>query len=42
MGIGPAIIQYKDLTETDLDSIFTATLILGLVLGEYSLFLHGP
>lgn len=33
MGIGPAIIQYKDLTETDLDSIFTATLILGLVLG---------
>jgi len=33
MGIGPAIIQYKDLTKKDLDTIFTFSLILGLGLG---------
>ena len=33
MGIGPAIIQRKDLTQDNLNSIFTFTLIVGLTLG---------
>ena len=32
MGLGPAIIQEKDLTQKDIDSIFTFTVIVGLVL----------
>lgn len=32
MGIFPAIIQHKDLTEKDLDSIFTLSIISGLLL----------
>ena len=32
MGIGPAIIQRKDLTQSDLDNIFTFSLLIGLVL----------
>lgn len=33
MGIGPAIIQRKDLTQDNLNSIFTFTLIVGFILG---------
>lgn len=33
MGIGPAVIQRKDLTPKDINIIFTFTLIVGLVLG---------
>lgn len=33
MGIGPAIIQRKDLTQDNLNSIFTFTLIVGCILG---------
>lgn len=32
MGIGPAIIQRKDLTDKDLDSIFTFSLLIGVAL----------
>lgn len=32
MGIGPAIIQRKDLPDSDLDSIFTFSLLIGIVL----------
>lgn len=32
MGIGPAIIQRKDLTQTDLNNIFTFTIFLGIFL----------
>ena len=32
MGIGPAVIQRRDLTDKDLDSIFTFSLVVGLVL----------
>lgn len=32
MGIGPAIIQRKDLTQSDLDNLFTFSLLIGLVL----------
>lgn len=33
IGIGPAVIQRKDLTQNDLDNIFTFTVFVGLVCG---------
>lgn len=36
IGIGPAIIQRKDLTQKDLDNIFTFSILLGLVVGSVS------
>lgn len=36
IGVGPAIIQRKDLTQEDLNNIFSITVILGIVLGLLS------
>ena len=36
IGIGPAIIQRKDLVQEDLNNIFTFSIILGLVIGGIS------
>jgi teichuronic acid exporter len=42
MGIGPAIIQRKDLTEKDLNSIFSTTIIMGTTLSIIFFFLSWP
>lgn len=42
MGIGPAIIQKKDLTQEDLDNIFSFSVYLGIVLSLLLLFASWP
>ena len=41
-GIGPAIIQRKDLSQSDLDNIFSFTILVGLVLGGISFISSWP
>ena len=42
MGIGPAIIQKKDLTQTDIDNIFSFTVYVGVVLSLLLFFSSWP
>lgn len=42
MGFGPAIIQYKDLTDSELSDIFSFTILIGVVLTIAFFFLAKP
>lgn len=42
MGLGPAIIQKQDLTQKDINSVFTFTIIVGTLLSAVYFFLSWP
>lgn len=42
IGIGPAIIQRKDLSQSDLDNIFTFSILLGIFIGGLSFLSSWP